>query len=225
MRRADRLFQLVQLLRRRRSATAAFLAVQLEVSERTVYRDVRDLIRSGVPIEGEAGVGYALAARSTLPPLTFTPAEIEAVVLGARTVQAWGDEALARAAASALARVEAVLPDGLQGAVGGTALFAPHFHVPREGLASLGELRVAIGERHKVRLGYRRGDGTQSERVVWPLGLFFWGHGWSLLAWCELRAAFRNFRLDRVQRWSALEEGFPDEPGKRIGDFLGSMGG
>ena len=223
MRRADRLFQLVQLLRRRRSATAAWLAERLEVSERTVYRDVRELIASGVPIQGEAGVGYALAERSTLPPLTFTPEEIAAVVLGARTVQSWGDQALASAASSALARIEAVLPEGLQGAVGATALFAPRFHVPPEGLTGLGELRAAVADRRKVRLGYRRSDGEPSARRVRPLGLFFWGHGWSLLGWCELRGAFRNFRLDRVESWEVLEERFADEPGRTLGDFLLSV--
>jgi predicted DNA-binding transcriptional regulator YafY len=130
MRRADRLFQLIQLLRRRDVATAAWLAVELEVSERTVYRDVRDLVLSGVPIEGEAGVGYILRRGFDLPPLMFTEAELEAMVLGARVVTSWGDAGLARGARDALARVESVLPDRLKQKLEKTPLFAPSFHVP-----------------------------------------------------------------------------------------------
>src|SRR5437899_1479879 len=110
MRRADRLFQIVQRLRRRGVTTAAQLAQALEVSERTVYRDVRDLQLSGVPILGEAGVGYALPRGFDLPPLMFTEEELEALVVGARMVQAWGDQKLARAAEDALSKIETVVP-------------------------------------------------------------------------------------------------------------------
>src|SRR3954470_804297 len=125
MRRADRLFQIIQLLRRRNVATAGWLAGELEVSERTVYRDIRDLVMSGVPIEGEAGVGYVLRRGFDLPPLMFTDAEIEAMVLGARVVTSWGDAGLARAAGDALARVEQALPDRLRSRLGGARVVAP----------------------------------------------------------------------------------------------------
>ena len=125
MRRADRLFHLVQELRRRPVTTAAQLARELEVSERTVYRDIRDLVSSGVPIDGEAGVGYVLRRGFDLPPLMFTEAEIEALVLGARVVGSWGDQSLAKAAASAIARVEAALPEKLRQKLERTPLFAP----------------------------------------------------------------------------------------------------
>lgn len=138
MRRADRLFQIIQLLRRRHVVTAAYLARELEVSERTVYRDVRDLISSGVPIEGEAGVGYMLRKGFDLPPLMFTDTEIEAMVLGARVVSSWGDAALARAARDALARVESVLPDRLRSRLQDTRLYAPGFHLPANVVASIG---------------------------------------------------------------------------------------
>ena len=131
MRRADRLFQVIQLLRRRHVLTAAAIAEELEVSERTVYRDIADLVRSGVPIAGEAGVGYTLRRGFDLPPLMFTEEEIEALVLGTRVVSSWADEGLAKAAESALARIEAALPDRLKARLIGSRLFAPGFHVPQ----------------------------------------------------------------------------------------------
>ncbi len=224
MRRADRLFQVIQLLRRRNVVTAAWLASELEVSERTVYRDVRDLVLSGVPIEGEAGVGYILRRGFDLPPLMFTDAEIEAMVLGARVVTSWGDAALAKAAGEALARVESVLPDRLRSRLNETRLFAPGFHVPREIIERLPQLRTAMESRRKVRLAYTSADGTETERVVRPIGLFFWGYGWSLAAWCELRTAFRSFRLDRIRALEVLDERFHDEPGRTLDDFMAATG-
>ena len=224
MRRADRLFQVIQLLRRRNVVTAAWLASELEVSERTVYRDVRDLVMSGVPIEGEAGVGYMLRRGFDLPPLMFTDAEIEAMVLGARIVTSWGDAALAKAAGEALARVESVLPDRLRSRLNETRLFAPGFHVPRAIIDRLPQLRTAMESRRKVRLEYTSADGSETERVVRPIGLFFWGYGWSLAAWCELRTAFRSFRLDRIRALEVLDERFHDEPGRTLDDFMAVRG-
>ncbi len=220
MRRADRLFQVIQLLRRRNVVTAAWLAGELEVSERTVYRDVRDLMLSGVPIEGEAGVGYMLRRGFDLPPLMFTDAEIEAMVLGARVVTSWGDRGLAKAAGDALARVESVLPERLRARLNGTPLFAPGFHVPPGIVEKLAALRAALDARRKVRLEYTSADGSETERVVRPLGLFFWGYGWSLTGWCELREDFRSFRLDRMRVLEPLDARFQDEPGRRIEDFF-----
>ncbi len=224
MRRADRLFQVIQLLRRRNVVTAAWLASELEVSERTVYRDVRDLVLSGVPIEGEAGVGYMLRRGFDLPPLMFTDAEIEAMVLGARVVTSWGDAALAKAAGEALARVESVLPDRLRSRLNETRLFAPGFHVPRAVIERLPQLRSAMESRRKVRLEYTSADGSETRRVVRPIGLFFWGYGWSLAAWCELRTAFRSFRLDRIRALEVLDERFHDEPGRTLDDFMSATG-
>ncbi len=224
MRRADRLFQLIQLLRRRNVATAAWLAVELEVSERTVYRDVRDLVLSGVPIEGEAGVGYIMRRGFDLPPLMFTEAELEAMVLGARVVTSWGDAGLARAATNALARVESILPDRLKQKLEKTPLFAPGFHVPPQIAGSLTACRGAIEEHRKARLSYRSAPGDETERVVRPLGLFFWGDRWSLTAWCELRDDFRSFRLDRIRQMEPLRERFHDEPGRTLDDYFARMG-
>jgi predicted DNA-binding transcriptional regulator YafY len=220
MRRADRLFQIVQLLRARRVVTAAQLAENLEVSERTIYRDVRDLVRSGVPIDGEAGIGYALPRRFDLPPLMFTRDEVEALVLGARIVKSWSDRELARAAESALEKVEAVLPDALRARVNQTALFAPDFHIPEKTTAELSSLRAAVADRRKLRLAYVRGDGERSERTVRPLALYFWGRTWTLTSWCEYRSDFRSFRLDRIEGLRVLDEIFEPEAGKDLGDYL-----
>lgn len=200
--------------------TAAAIARELEVSERTVYRDVADLVRSGVPIEGEAGVGYMLRRGFDLPPLMFSEQEIEAMVLGARVVTSWGDAALARAAGDALARVEQALPERLRGRLVGTKLYAPGFHVPQQVVARLAMLRNGIDQRRKIRLTYADGDGARTERVVRPLGLFFWGATWSLTAWCELRDDFRSFRLDRIEDAAQLEGRFIEEPGKTLEDFF-----
>ncbi len=220
MRRADRLFQIIQLLRRRHVLTAAAIASDLEVSERTVYRDIADLVRSGVPIAGEAGVGYTLRRGFDLPPLMFTEEEIEALVLGTRVVSSWADEGLAKAAESALARIEAALTDKLKARLTGSRLFAPSFHVPQQVAAALADLRKAIDERRPTQLDYSDTGGVRTNRVVRPLGLFFWGNKWTLTAWCELREDFRDFRLDRIQGMTMLDQQFDLEPGKTIEDFF-----
>lgn len=220
MRRADRLFQLLQLLRGRRVATAGFLAERLQVSERTVYRDVRDLCGSGVPIQGEAGVGYALDRSFDLPPLMFDREEVEALVLGSRVVQAWADAGLQRAAERALAKIDSVLPPPLRARLSRKTLLAPGFHVRRESVSALAVLRQAIEEQRKVRLEYRRADQTESERIVWPLGLAFWGSRWSLAAWCQSRDDFRNFRLDRMGQVQLLPERFELTEGRTMEDYL-----
>jgi predicted DNA-binding transcriptional regulator YafY len=208
MRRADRLFQLVQLLRRRRTVTAAELARSLEVSERTVYRDVQDLSLSGVPIEGEAGVGYRLKPGFDLPPLMFTAEELQALRLGAQIVQGWADDALANAASSALSRIENVLPPKLREEANRQFLFAPSFAVTRETKAWMRELRAAMRDRHKVSITYRKAedDAAPTARTVEPLGLYFWGKTWTLGAWCELRGGFRTFRLDRITALTILTD-------------------
>ncbi len=219
MRRADRLFRIVQRLRRRGATTAAQLAELLEVSERTVYRDVRDLVLSGVPIRGEAGVGYALPKDFDLPPLMFDAEEIEALVLGSRIVQSWGDPGLARAAQSILSKVEAVLPERLRDRVAETKLFAINFRGPPGGDA-LRLLRSAIRSHLKVRTAYLDEAGQQTERTLRPLGLFYWRSSWSLGAWCELREDFRSFRLDRLRDLRVLDVPFVPEPGRQLEDFF-----
>lgn len=222
MRRADRLFQIIQLLRgRRRAVTARWLAERLEVSERTIYRDIRDLVSTGTPIEGEAGVGYTLRSGYDLPPLMFDEEELEALVLGARVAAAFGDERLARAAERALSKVTAVLPRGLAEKLRAAALFAPRF--PRAANESLGVVRAAINDRRRLRMRYERADGDLRVRTVRPLAAFFWGSSWTVTAWCELRDDFRTFRLDRM-REIELGEPFLEEPGKTLHDYVLTLG-
>ncbi|VAW81094.1 Transcriptional regulator, DeoR family [hydrothermal vent metagenome] len=168
MRRADRLFQIVQFLRSRRVTTARWLSDVLEVSERTVYRDIRDLMASGVPIEGEAGIGYVIRRGYDLPPLMFTRDEIAALTLGARIVNSWADSGLAMAAQSVLSKVETVLPDFLKGELDQTRLFSPLVQIPAQVAAFMGELRSAVDCRNKVVIAYTRADGTDSKRIIWP---------------------------------------------------------
>ena len=224
MRRADRLFQIVQLLRRRRRATtAASIAEQLGVSERTIYRDIRDLALAGTPIDGEAGVGYRLKPGYDLPPLMFDREEIQALVLGARIVKQFGDPALARASASILNKIAAVLPEDLRPLLAETALFVP----PRIGAAQsadgLTAAREALVASRKIHFTYGDPTGRVTERTVRPLGIFFWGRVWTLAAWCELRTDFRNFRLDRTRDITFLEA-FQDEPGRTLRDMLTRYG-
>jgi predicted DNA-binding transcriptional regulator YafY len=210
MRRADRLFQIIQFLQGRRLVTARQLAERLQVSERTVYRDVQDLVLSGVPIEGEAGVGYMLRAGFHLPPLMFTPEEMEALVTGARLVKSWAGDSLAEAAEQALVKIQHALPPKLKEKLGDTRLFAPGFHAYARHTPQLDRLRHAINERRVLELGYMREDGELSARSVRPLGLFFWGAVWTLAAWCELRNDYRSFRIDRIQELKESERRFEE---------------
>ncbi len=220
MRRADRLFQIVQILRTRRLTTARHLAEELEVSERTIYRDISDLLCSGVPVRGEAGVGYALDKGFDLPPLMFTRDEIEALVLGARVVRSWADSGLAKAATNALSKIETVLPKKLKGRMEKLPLYALNFTPDEDVTQRLAPLRGAVRDKRKVELGYADAKGAVTRRIVRPLCLSFFAPVWMLSAYCELRAEFRNFRLDRMKHVTLTDENFVDEPGKTLDDFL-----
>jgi predicted DNA-binding transcriptional regulator YafY len=224
MRRADRLFQIVQILRRRRTiVTAKQIAGKLEISERTVYRDIRDLIEAGTPIDGEAGVGYRLQPGYDLPPLMFDREEIQALVLGARIVAQFGDPALARASESILGKVAGVLPKELAPLLADTRLFVPNTRSGAKSAAGLALAREALVARRRLHLRYANEKGEESERTVRPLGVFFWGKTWTLAAWCEMRTAFRNFRLDRMNG-ATLGERFEDEEGRTLRDMLAQYG-
>ncbi|HWE25579.1 MAG TPA: YafY family protein [Myxococcales bacterium] len=220
MRRADRLFRIVQRLRRRGVTTARSLADDLGVSERTVYRDVRDLVLSGVPVLGEAGVGYALPRGYDLPPLMFNEEEIEALVLGARVVQSWADPQLRAAAGDVLAKVEAVLPPALRDRLTASALLSPGVRVSRAIAAELARLRTALREKRKIRFRYVDKGGAPTSRTIWPLALAFWGKSWSVAGYCELRQDFRNFNAERVSGLELLEEKFPDISGRTLRDLI-----
>lgn len=224
MRRADRLFKIVQLLRRRRHiTTAAQIAERLEISERTVYRDIRDLVVAGTPIDSEAGVGYRLRPGYDLPPLMFDREEIQALVLGVRIVRQFGDPALARASDSILNKVASVVPADLEPLLADTPLFVPSVINGARSADGLLAAREAIVGRRKLRFTYADAAGGGTERTVRPLGVFFWGRTWTLAAWCELRTDFRHFRLDRVSQ-IAVAEPFADEAGRTLRDLLAAYG-
>ncbi|HET9208547.1 MAG TPA: YafY family protein [Burkholderiaceae bacterium] len=221
MRRADRLFQLVQLVRGRRLTTAEWLAERLEISLRTVYRDVADLQQQGVPIEGEAGVGYRMRAGFDLPPLMFSTGEAKALVACARLAQPRLDTELARDADSALSKILAVLPAAARAAAEGMAVYA--IDVAGTDLATrqrLQVLREAFEARRVLTLDYDSLDNVRSQRRVRPLGVFFWDAVWTLAAWCELRNDFRSFRVDRIVDVTVLDERFRDEAGKTLADLF-----
>jgi predicted DNA-binding transcriptional regulator YafY len=220
MRRADRLFRIVLMLGRGRAVTARRLAETLEVSERTIYRDMADLVASGVPVDGAAGVGYIMRRGFHLPPLMFDAEELAALALGSRMVQGWADTALGKAAARALLKIETVVPPGQSEDLNRATLLVPDFHVSPAKLAPLGLLRRAIDDSTKVAFDYRRADGLASQRVVRPLGLFFWGGTWTLGAWCEMRDDFRTFRLDRITGLEMLQECFETAAGRTLADYL-----
>ena len=220
MRRADRLFQIVQFLRTRRITTAKWLAEELEVSERTIYRDIQDLSLSGVPVEGEAGVGYVLRKGFDLPPLMFSNEEIAALILGTRLVKSWADPGLARAADRVLNKVETVIPETLRKQFDHSHLFAPMTLIQPDVALAMGEIRMAIENKLKMKIEYTRKDGQHSGRTIWPLGLFFWGSVWTLGAWCELRESFRVFRLDRIDRFNLDDETYPQKQGRTLEDLI-----
>ena len=223
MRRADRLFRIVQFLRVGRMTTARRLSEKLQVSERTIYRDVRDLQLSGMPIEGEPGIGYLLRQDFDIPPLMFTRSEIEALVLGARMVRAWGGTEQGEAATHALNKIEAVLPADLRDRVDQTLLYALNLKVNPETRHFVDDLNRAASARRFVEFDYAREDGERSHRRVRPLGLYFWGGVWTLATWCEMRKDFRNFRVDRIAALTVLDQQFPDDPKKSLKAFIEKM--
>jgi predicted DNA-binding transcriptional regulator YafY len=223
MRRADRLFRIVQFLRLGRLLTAEQLAQKLQVSKRTIYRDVQDLQLSGMPIEGEAGVGYTLRRDMDLPPLMFTRSELTALVLGARLVRAWGGAENVAAADQALQRIEAVLPPELRNESDSILLYAPGYRMTHLLRERLDALHAACKARRAIRFSYVREDGATSERSVRPLALAFWSGVWTLTSWCELRDDFRSFRMDRMEDVVVLDRIFVQRKGQRLEDYLEQM--
>ncbi|HET9680360.1 MAG TPA: YafY family protein [Gammaproteobacteria bacterium] len=226
MRRADRLFLIIHALQGRRTALPARgLAETLRVSLRTVYRDIADLQLSGVPIEGEAGVGYMLRKGSDIPPLMFTAEELESLVVGTRFARAFAGERLAEAAQAAMLKIEAVLPDDLRERAEHTRIYAPVWrdtgHCPFP--ATIDDLNAAIINRQVLRLVYRDEGGSESKREIEPLCLAFWGGKWTLGSWCRLRGDFRSFRPDRMNECDATGETFTDEPGRNLTAYLATV--
>ncbi|RYY25195.1 MAG: YafY family transcriptional regulator [Sphingomonadales bacterium] len=220
MRRADRLFQIVQYLRGGRLVTAAMLGERLEVSERTIYRDIADLQSTGVPIDGAAGVGYVLRSGYDLPPLMFTRDEIVALVAGIRMVKSWGGISMARAAAEAMVKIELVLPEAERERVAKTHIFVPSLELTDEVRALIDLVEKAIAASDILRFGYKDREGAITERCVHPLGLWFWGKVWTLVAWCQTREDFRMFRLDRTRELAITGEQFKPVPERSLAECL-----
>ena len=223
MRRADRLFRIVQILRNKRLVTAKTLAERLEVSERTIYRDIQVLSLSGIPIEGEAGVGYMLRHSLDMPPIMFSAAELEALVIGARMVKTWGGAELGSSAQSVLDKVAAVIPAELRNQIEQSKLFSLRFSKREDLDVTLDICRKAMDGKRLLSMDYRRADGEFSQRRIRPLGLYFWGNLWTMVGWCELRGDFRNFRLNRMVHIQVLEEIFEDCEGQSLQDFIRQM--
>ena len=215
MRRADRLFQIIQILRRStRPVTAAALAEELEVSKRTVYRDVADLIGQRVPVEGEAGLGYLLASDYDMPPLMLTPDEIEAVTLGAQWVAGRSDKVLSNAARDVIAKIAAIVPERLRPFIVEPSVGVKPTTAEPEERVDPSSLRSAIRNGRKLRLRYRSEAGEETERIVWPVILGYAETSRLLVAWCELRQGFRHFRTDRMIEAETLDEAVGLRPGE-----------
>ena len=225
MHRAERLFQLTTLLRNRRTVlTARQMSEHLQVSERTIYRDIQSLSLSGVPIEGEAGVGYRLSHRYQLPPLMFDREEVESLLLGARMVSSWGDTEMARHAKQAIQKILAVLPDHLRHSDENLPLLVPTMEeVQKYYTAHSQAIREAIRLKFKLDIHYTRADEQQSTRTIEPLGLIFWGKIWTLVAWCQWRDDYRTFRLDRINSLDTSDQHFETTDTKSLKHFLALM--
>jgi predicted DNA-binding transcriptional regulator YafY len=220
MRRADRLLEIIQYLRGDRLVTAKKLAEKLEVSVRTIYRDIGDMQASGVPIDGAAGAGYLLRPGYHLPPLMFLPSEIEALIVGARMVKAWAGSEVADAAAEALVKIGVVVPDERMRAAERVPIFATGLRVGENERRNLDLFARAIDERRRTHFTYRAVDESSTDRTVWPLALHFWGQVWTLGAWCELRTDFRTFRVDRAEWVDLKDDRYPRESGRTLDDYL-----
>lgn len=210
MRRADRLLQIIQVLRRHRKPIAGeAIARELEVSLRTIYRDIDTLITDGVPIRGEAGVGYVLGDGYDLPPLMFKADEIEAAVLGLEWVKRQGDAALARAAEDAIAKIGVILPKELKPVLFDAGLVVPAYFTKTPDNVEVEQIRRSIRENRKIRFDYVRGDGTPSARTIWPLAIAYFEKERLIIGYCELRLEMRAFRTDRMTNLRAPLEKYP----------------
>jgi predicted DNA-binding transcriptional regulator YafY len=215
MRRSDRLFDIIQRLRAAsRPTTAAALAGELEVTPRTVYRDIATLQARRVPIEGAAGVGYLLRKSFDLPPLNFTIDEIEAISVGARMVKRLKDPALQQAAQSVLAKVTAVVPERLRPHIAEAPIYVSPGMTPAAEGADLAEVRAAIRDSAKLYIAYVDEKGRRTNRVIWPIAMAYYVDVSLIGAWCELRTDYRNFRVERIASSKVLDEHFDQDNGR-----------
>ncbi len=207
MDKTERLFSIMDALRRhRRPITAAALAEEQGVSVRTLYRDIQTLIGLGAPIDGEAGIGYMLKPGFFLPPLMFSPEELEALVLGARWVETQPDDGLGAAARNALAKIATASPEDLRDRISDTALWPVAIWGQRKPIPVLADIRLAMRQEKAVTIDYEDVEGRASCRTIWPVGLAFYEGKQTIAAWCLLRQDFRTFRTDRIAHLAITEE-------------------
>jgi len=210
MRRADRLFDIIQYLRTARGpVTAATLAGEFEVSVRTVYRDIAALQGRRIPIEGEPGLGYVLRRGFDLPPLMFTTDEVEAIAVGARMLQRTGDSGLQEAAESVLSKLAVVVPEALRESLAAPAVYVSTQGAPAPPVADLNAIRAAIRAERKLHIAYADEKGRRTHRTVWPIAVAYGIEATMLSAWCELRNDFRHFRADRIAAMAVLDQRLP----------------
>ena len=219
MRRTDRLFDIIQSLRDGKLHRAQQIAEKLGVCVRTIYRDMDTLIASGVPVQGERGVGYRTTDAVTLPPLTLTTSELEALNLALAIAAEVADADLKTAAISLANKIDAVLPTTVIAESDAWKFAVYPFADAARGFAHMPLIRAAIQARQKLRLTYTSKEGAVTSRTVRPLHMEYWGRVWTLTAWCELRSSFRIFRIDLIETTDALPELFTDEPGKTLADY------
>lgn len=220
MSRAQRLLELVQVLRRhRRPVAGAVLAQEVGVSIRTLYRDIESLRAQGAPIDGEAGVGYVLRPGFLLPPLMFSEEEIEALVLGSRWVSERADGPLGKAARNVLAKIGAVLPEDLKDSIDASGLLIGPGALIAAGDAELTTIRQAIRTERKMQIAYGDEQGIVTERIIWPFALAFYDRTRVVVAWCELRAGYRHFRTDRITALDVAEGRYPRRRGALLKEW------
>ena len=223
MRRSDRLFDLIQILRDGRLHRGVDIARTLGVSLRTVYRDMETLVASGIPVEGERGLGYMMTDPITLPPLNLTLPELEALHLGLAVVSKAADPRMQKAATTLAAKVDAVLPEDRAAPANGWGFAVYPFAEAARGFVHMAPIRAAIRSRRKIEIGYADSDGIVATRTVRPLQMEYWGRVWTLTAWCERDEDFRVFRVDRIATLDIGFDTFEEEPGKRLSDYLATL--
>ncbi|MEH6404608.1 MAG: YafY family protein [Sneathiella sp.] len=221
MRRAERLFQIIQVLQRKKTVvTAQEIAHELEVSVRTIYRDIQDLMANRVPIRGEAGMGYILERGFDVPPMMFSEEEIDAVMLGIQWVKYNGDPHISRASENVLSKIEAVLPLDRRRLMHSARQVVPEILNPTKIHVSMPEVRSAIRQHKKAKTCYQTPAGVMTERVLCPLLIVFFESIQLLVAWCELRQDFRNFRMDRFKSFEMLDTPFSDRLFDRLDAYI-----
>jgi len=224
MRRADRLIKIVHYLRRMpRAVTAKRIAEDFSICQRTVYRDIHDLMNAGVPIFGEAGVGYVIDKKYHMPPVMFDQDELEAISLGIGMVRNWTDQKFAAKAVSAYEKIQAVVPDSLLNELHQLTIFPAPSASKMPWRVDFSVIRECIRASQNIKLTYVDRRDQYTERIIRPLALIFFGPVWLLVSWFEERKDFRSFRLDRMEKLEVLEERFKDEADKNLNAYTNCM--